>query len=388
MISLRFLARILTLPVAIVTAAVKYYTIGTAYLNTNKEFSNSLYKNVHMSALAHLANNYTRNDVANFTYAPASAHFEKYKSHPMVVGLSGFGEVVDKWTQWIVKNDSDSEEKSAVLFLHGGGYCLSAFPTQFFGILALYYAVPESKRQQLSIAMVDYSLTCHGKTFPTQIYETLHSYRELVKQGFTKITLVGDSAGNNLALAVSRFIAYPEEAKATFSPFSEFAWNFSPLPQPANLVIVSPWLEPCTLPTPIPGVDTSGDLGAIYTDFGDWYMEGINREEVMPFVEFINSSYDKHWANVDAMNGTGRCLYLYGEREILRHGAEKFIDVITKDGQGKMEVYMEEGGIHDGLFYVESLDYFGKAGAEQALAGDFRGKYGYTVIGKFLGEVV
>lgn len=388
MISLRFLKRVLTLPAAIIAALVKYYSTGTVYLNTNKEFANSPYKNVHMSAMAHLANNYNRNDVANFVYRPSSLYFEKYKNHPLAVGLAGFGEVVDKWTRWLVKNDTNTEEKSAVLFLHGGGYCLNIFPTQFFGILALYYAVPEAKRGQLSVAMVDYSLTCHYKKFPSQIFETLHSYRELVNQGFTKITLVGDSAGTNLAAAVARFIAYPEEARATFASFSEFNWDFSPLPQPANLVFVSPWLEPCTLPTPVPGVDTTGDLGAIDTDFGDWYLEDINKEEVVRFVEFTNSTYEKDWANVDALNGTGRCLYLYGEREILRFGVEKFIDVITKDGQGKLEVHMEEGGIHDALFYVESLDYIGKAGANRALAGDFQGKFGYTVVGNFLGEVI
>lgn len=389
MISLLFLKQLLTIPVAIVSAVVKYYTTGTVYLTTNKEFANSLYKNVHMSVLFHLANTYNRDDVATFIYRSTQSHFKKFKSHPLAVGLNGFGESIDPRTTWVVKNGSAAaSEKSAVLFLHGGGYCLNVFSTQFIGIMALYYAVPEPEREKLSIAILDYSLTCHYKKFPTQIFEAIHAYRELVNQGYTKITILGDSAGTNLACAVARFIAYPEEAKATFSKFADFDWDFSPLPQPENMIFISPWLEPCTVPKYLPGVDTAGDLGAIDTSFGDWYVEGLNLDEIKPFVQFTNTTYEKHWANVDAFNGKGRCLYLYGAREILREGVERFADIITKEGLGKLEVYVEAGGIHDALFYVESLDYLGKSGAQRALEGDFLSKFAYSLVGEFLAELV
>ncbi|KAM9886471.1 hypothetical protein OXX69_013740, partial [Metschnikowia pulcherrima] len=61
---------------------------------------------------------------------------------------------------------------------------------------------------------------------------------------------------------------------------------------------------------------------------------------------------------------------------------------ITKQGDGKLEVHVEEGGIHDGLFYVESLDYMSASGAQKALKGDFEGKYAYSLVGKFLEEVL
>lgn len=382
MISLLFLKRVATLPWAVAVAIVQYYTTGTVYQKTNAEFKNSLYKNLHLAVEYHLANSFSREDVARFVYIPASAHFQAYRTHPMAVGLANFGEKITAEATWIVRNGTG---KNAVLFLHGGGFCLNVFAAQFVGIMALYYAVPESSRDKLSIAIVDYSLTCHHKKYPTQIHETMEAYRALVKQGFTLITLVGDSAGTNLAAAVARYIAYPEEAAAQFSQYKEFDWDFSAVPQP-NLVFISPWLEPYTMPTLMPGVDTTGDLGALDTIMGDWYVEGLDRTNLDLWAHFTNTTYSQHWEKVSAFNGTGRSILIYGEREILRDGVERFVDIISKDG--KMEVHMEKGGIHDGMFYVESLDYLGHAGALRAVEGDFAGKYGYTLVGQFLQDIL
>lgn len=382
---------------------VQYYTVGTIYSRTNKEFRSSLYKNVHLVVEHHLANNFSREDVARFVYEPVSKLVEKYRKHPLAVGLHGYGEKLNERTFWIVKAKKSETEteaqngnettansqvsgKSAVLYLHGGGYCLNVFAAQFVALLALPYSVPEQTRANLSIAVVDYSLTCHYEKYPTQIFQALQSYRALVDAGYTRITLLGDSAGTNLALALARFIAYPEEAQKHFSEFPEFEWDFSPLVQPEHLIFVSPWLEPYTTPQLLPNVNTEGDLGAIDTQLGDWYVEDLDRAKVAPFVHFTDSDYESHWAKVKALNGEGRTLYIYGEREILRSGVEKFVDIVTKSGTGKLEVFMEAGGIHDGLFYVESLDYLSYGGAKSALEGDFALKYGFSLVAKFLEE--
>lgn len=405
MISVRFLKKVFLLPYVVVRAVVQYYTVGTIYSRTNKEFQSSLYKNVHLMVEHHLANNFSREDVARFVYEPVSKLVEKYRKHPLAVGLHGYGEKINERTFWIVRAEQsgngtgtgtgtgtettgfqNSSDKSAVLYLHGGGYCLNVFAAQFVALLALPYSVPEPARSELSIAVVDYSLTCHYEKYPTQIFQALQSYRALVDAGYTRITLLGDSAGTNLALAVNRFIAYPEEAQKHFSEFSDFEWDFSPLVQPEHLIFVSPWLEPYSTPELIANVNTEGDLGAIDTQLGDWYVEDLDREKVAPFVHFTKTEYESHWAKVRALNGKGRTLYIYGEREILRSGVEKFVDIVTKSGDGKLEVYMEAGGIHDGLFYVESLDYLSYGGAKSALEGDFALKYGFSLVAKFLAE--
>lgn len=384
MVTLRFLGRLVTLPYVIISAVVQYYTTGTALLRTNAEFRNSLYNNVHLAVEGHLANNFSRNDVATFVYTPVTKHFARYRTHPLARGLTAFGEPLNANTHWINKVPG----KSALLFLHGGGYALPVFAAQFVGIMGLYHAVPEPKRLELSVAILDYSLTCHYKTYPTQIHEVVAAYRALVDEGYTNVIVVGDSAGTNLASALARYIAYPEEAKAHFSKFTEFEWDFSPLPQPKNMVYISPWLEPYTAPTLKPDVDHTGDLGALDTQMGDWYVEGRDRDDLEAFVRFVKTDYKTHWAKVDAFNGNGRCLYIYGDREILQVGVEKFIDVITKGG-GHLEVHVEKGGIHDGLFYVESLGLMSAAEAETALKGDyFNKKYAYNLVAQFLEEVI
>lgn len=89
------------------------------------------------------------------------------------------------------------------------------------GILALYYAIPTDTRVKLSVLAVDYLSTIHGKTYPQQILEGLETYRKLFNDGYENINMLGNSAGGNLALIISRIIAYPDDAKHYLSKSDE-----------------------------------------------------------------------------------------------------------------------------------------------------------------------
>ncbi|SGZ51681.1 CIC11C00000000076 [Sungouiella intermedia] len=390
LISIIFLVQVLTLPFVILRTVIQYYTTGTVLLRAHSEFANSLYKNVHMAIEYHFIDHFTRDDVAVFMYQPAKMYFSKYRNHPFAKGLRGFGDRINDRTYWVVKSNEPehSKGKSALLFFHGGGFCVNMFATQFIGILGTYHSVPEPQKSKLLVALLDYSLTCHYANYPTQIFQAMEAYRELVRAGYTDITLIGDSAGGNLAGAISRFIAYPEEAMEQFSRYKEFNWDFSPVLQPANIIWISPWVEPYTKPKLIPGTNNWGDLGSSGGGLGTWYIEGSKEKDVEAFVNLNITNYKQHWSKVDAVNGKGRSLYIYGELEVLRHGMEVFVDLITKEGNGKLETYMEKGGIHDGLFYVESLDHMNNWGGQKALDSKFKGKYAHNLVGKFLGEVI
>lgn len=385
MISVRFLGRLLTLPAVVVTTVVQYYTTGTALQRTNRECANSLYKNVHLAVEGHLANNFSRDDVVLFVYTPVSKLFRKFSANAMASGLRSFGERINDNTYWIHQAEG---AKTALLFFHGGGYVLNVFDAQLAGIMGVHYAVLAETRSKLSIALLDYSLTCHYKNFPTQIHEAVAAYRALVAAGYDDIVVIGDSAGTNLASALVRYIAYPEEARRVFAGFLDYEWDFSPLPQPRNMIFISPWLEPCTAPTLKPGFDYTGDLGSKDTQMGDWYMEGRDIAAAAAFVQFTTTDYERDWAKVDAFNGTGRCLFVYGEREILGLGCEKFVKLITEHG-GHLETHIEPGGVHDGMFYVESLDFMFEPGASRVVDGSiFDDKYAFTLVARFLDDVV
>lgn len=53
---------------------------------------------------------------------------------------------------------------------------------------------------------------------------------------------------------------------------------------------------------------------------------------------------------------------------------------------GSLKTYMEPGGIHVGLLYVESLDYLGSGGAK-AVAGQFDNKFSLPKVVDFLSTV-
>lgn len=345
-----------------------------------------------MSVLYHLSSTYTAKDVATFVYRPLTQLMEQFKNHPLTKQLSNFGAKFDDKSNWLVRNDTNSPDnkEDVLLFFHGGGFVLNIFETQFMGILALYYSIPSTHRSKISILILDYSLTCNKQTYPTQIKEALSTYTSLVDQGYKNINIIGDSAGGNLALALSRIISYRKEAKKhfeQFTQFDDFDWNVS-LPQPKSLALISPWVQPLTNPhmPPKHGVNVYGDLGAIDTDMAEWYSNGLSKNDINNFINFTNTVYEDHWDLVEPLNNIKRNILIAGEREILRDGIEDWVNLFNNEHSKSIQYIIEKGGIHDCLFYVEGSDYLGPRG--QATDLDFTDKFCYNHISQFLGSQI
>lgn len=385
MVTAKFVWKLVTVPAVILRTIVQYFTTGTVYSRTSSEFTDSLFKNVHMSVIYHLSGAIAKENCRQFVYTKMTKFVDKYADNAMVKNvLKGYGVAYGKHSRWIVKNNGPN----VVVFLHGGGYMLNVFESQYVQLLALYHALPRHVQDNLSIVIIEYSLTIHEHTYPTQIHETLELYSQLVSDGYNEITLMGGSAGGNLALAISRFIAYPEEAAGHFLQFKQFDFNFGPLPQPKALLLLSPWVQPATA-NPVPtkyGIDVTGDLGSRDTYMGDCYLGGVSKEATIPWVTFTETNFQQHWAKVEPIVTKGRTLIICGEREVLRAGIERFVDIVN-DG-GNVEYVLEKGGVHDCLAYVESLDYLGKKGSEKALRGDFNDKFCFNQITKYLDLLV
>ncbi|ODV79687.1 Arylacetamide deacetylase [Suhomyces tanzawaensis NRRL Y-17324] len=385
MVTPTFLLKIVTLPYTLAKTVIQYYTTGTIYSRTNAEFTNSLWKNIHLASLYHLSGNLQKQDVVLVLHHPLQEFFDTYRNNPMAIGLKNFGKKLDDHAYWLVQNEVEGPEKEDVLiYAHGGGYLLNMFETQMVAFLALYHALPEERRNRTSILFLDYSTTANNFTYPTQLREAIYSYNGLVEQGYKNIHLIGDSAGVHLICSIARYIAYPEEAKEQFKHFPKFDFSFhGELVQPKSLILMSPWVQPTTAPNlpPVLGANPYGDLGATDTSMGDYYVGDNDRKLIDKWITFNSLSYDEHWAQVEAID-KGNTLVIYGEREILREGIEKFYDNINK--KGNIIKHMEKGGIHASLVYVEALNYMGKAGARKALDGDFDGRYNINLIVDFL----
>ncbi|PVH17059.1 uncharacterized protein CXQ87_004619 [Candidozyma duobushaemuli] len=361
---------------------VQYYTSGTIYQKTDPEFD-TLYKNVVVAVLAVLATAASATD-AKFMPYPMKSMFKKQRGRGAAKEIPHFGEAVagEDTFLWVARPES---AKTAILYLHGGGYSFPLAPAQLVGMMGVWWAVSSEKRQNLAIAVLDYKLTTYAHYYPTQLYEATRAYRQLVDLGY-EVVVKGDSCGSNLALAVARFFAYPAEAKAHFSQWPQFDWDFSPLPAPKHLILTAPWTSPTCAAVPFPGMNHKGEFIALSINKkGKLYIKGSDRDAVAPWVEFNQTNYKEHWAEVPAFNGEGSVLYIYGEREYFRASQESFAE---ECGVHNFDSVMQPGAIHDCLFVVEVLDISGKKGQQAMVRGDHRQKFTFGRIGKFLDEIL
>ncbi|EGW33560.1 Arylacetamide deacetylase [Spathaspora passalidarum NRRL Y-27907] len=376
-------ARILWLPYVGIKSVVQFYTTGTIYSVTNQEFEDSLYKNVHLAIIYHMSREITKFESKYLIHKPITSIFSQYRNNPIAQGLTNFGTKFDDNGYWVHQIPS-SQSKKVLIYLHGGGYQLNMTDSQLLWAATMHYAIPKELANQVSILAVDYSLSMFDHVYPTQLWETLKVYKHLVESGYNEIHIMGDSCGAHLALSVARAIAYPDEAAEQFSHFPKFPFDFSQrLPQPKSLLLDSPWVEPCNnvkLPC-AHGVDTTGDLGSPTCTMGDNFIGDNSKELINNFLTFTNTNYNDHWAQVEPITN-GKTVILVGEREVLRDGIDKFHHIINKGDN--VAYYVEKGGIHAAIAYVETLDYMSKSGGQKVVDGNLGNKFGITLFAKYL----
>ncbi|CUM68060.1 uncharacterized protein PRCAT00005775001 [Priceomyces carsonii] len=391
MISALFVWKILIIPVVVVRTILQFYTKGTIFSRTNVEFADSLWKNIVISVEQQFVSSYTKGDLTFFVNKKFPEILDYYKAGHIALGhnLRKYGERFTSESYWFVRSeyeDNESAKEHVLMYFHGGGYAVSMFDSHLLGILALYESLPKEIQQKLSILIVDYSLTVDGYRYPTQIIEALDAYCALIEDGVKNVSFIGDSAGANLALALSRVLAYPDEALSHLSKFSLLDLKFSHLPQPKLNILISPWVEPTfqpKLPSKYDAIDVKGDLCSTKTTLGDWYVEKIYIDDAHEWINFTQTSFHEHWNKVDSIREKNKTLVLCGEREILREGIEDWLDLVDGNRENICFV-LEKGGIHDCLFCVESLDFLSKDGMKRALAGKTETKFCFNEVREFL----
>ncbi|PSK36978.1 hypothetical protein C7M61_003843 [Candidozyma pseudohaemuli] len=370
MVSASFLCGLATAPWPILKTVLQFYTTGTTYTRADPEFKNSLRCNIVFALMSHMGDYVTQHDFQAFAKPVDFKQLE-----PPLNQEPSLGELVadkDNLT-WVLRPEN---AKKAILFFHGGGYAMPLLIGMVQGILALRYAL--ASRDKYAIALLDYLVTACDKTYPTQIHEATDAYKKLSDLGYD-VVMHGDSAGGNLALAVARFFSYPDEARAHFSQYRQFSWSFD-APAPQHMVLISPWVQPSKAPQRTPGVDHSGDSSPRKADMGNWYLGSEKYSEVWPFVDFEQTNYEEHWAQVPAFNGLGSALLTYGERELLRQGQESFI----KKNCRNVTVKMQKGGFHDVMLSVETRNL---GSPEDIVAGRHKKKWGYSQLALFLDAI-
>lgn len=113
---------------------------------------------------------------------------------------------------------AQSSETAAILYLHGGGYCIGSAQSHrpITGTLALASGMP--------VHALAYRLAPEHP-FPAALDDALAAYKALADAGVKRIALAGDSAGGGLALSTAVEILRMG------------------LQRPAALLLISPWAD-------------------------------------------------------------------------------------------------------------------------------------------------
>ncbi len=132
----------------------------------------------------------------------------------------------------------------AILYLHGGAYCVGSHVTHRSVSSHL------ARRTVANVFVADYRLAPEHPC-PAAVDDAIAAYRGLREQGWApgQVAFVGDSAGGGLALAAAlklRELGEPlPAALVLFSPWVDLGNPDRGAPPPGEIMISLPWVQEC-----------------------------------------------------------------------------------------------------------------------------------------------
>lgn len=250
-----------------------------------------------------------------------------------------------------------------VYYTHGGGYvALTAHPDGPMAPVSkgfLQYC-PTITRA----FAVEYRLLCPGATaahpFPTALLDALAGYTYLVDLGFKEenIIICGDSAGGNLALALTRYLTDNRDKVANLprapgalvlmSPWTDMSESFeASAPRSAAQTITRDWASPTnseemahTIKAFL-GTDEIADAKRyVYSSPGSPYLLGLTSDSTTRKVWF--KDFPRTWLD-------------FGGSEVIRDQIRRLGVAMAEDlGEDKFVLNECPGGVHG---YI-SLDWY------------------------------
>ncbi|KAI0157248.1 alpha/beta hydrolase fold-3 domain-containing protein [Xylariaceae sp. FL1272] len=255
------------------------------------------------------------------------------------------------WYPVVPKGDLSS--KTIFLYYHGGAFIEGNGRTAMHGPIVKRML---KKGGADAVFSVQYRLSGHAglNPFPAALQDAVSSYLYLLndlKISPDQTVMIGDSAGGNLILALLRYIHH-------------FGTETG-IPNPKGAVLLSPWVAPFLYEmenSPHRGTDfipaTYPHWGA-NTYAGDWpnarsepYITHLGNPFACPVPMFVNV-------------GTAELI-----SEHILEWAEEMQDVEGNE----LELYYEEGAVHDTLFIAEMIGFEKTAWEVAAKFGEFVAK--------------
>lgn len=226
MISLRAIFAIISLPIKLLFVLIKYPFFGGINSMYKDDLSNSLKMILYRTLI-----DFPKDDIHIFALMSTGFVINSVVGKldsSLTSKLPNYGKKFDKQSYWIVEKPNRKPDDPVLIYLHGGGYFLGIVPQQIESMVTTYYLLDASKRENLSILVLDYNLTCQGYPIPHQLSQLVETYSNLVKNGAENLLLMGDSAGGNLAVTFTQYLRLSNSVN---------------LPYPKSCVLISPWVK-------------------------------------------------------------------------------------------------------------------------------------------------
>lgn len=199
--------------------------------------------------------------------------------------------------EWVIP--AEAADGRAILYLHGGAYCLGSARSHRF--LGGYVARAAQRR----VLLPDYRLSPEHP-FPAAVDDTVAAYRWLLATGYKpeNLTIMGDSAGGGLALAA--LVALRDAGERL----------------PGTAVCLSPWADLAGTGDSMTGKRQADALLSpeLLARYARWYADG--RDLTHPLISPLYAS----------LAGLPRLLIQVGENEILLDDATRLAARARTDG--------------------------------------------------------
>ncbi|GAV48913.1 hypothetical protein ZYGR_0N03180 [Zygosaccharomyces rouxii] len=249
-----------------------------------------------------------------------------------------FEKGVDVEMRWFVKSNTfDAKKDPVIYYIHGGGFRLKEIDSVIVFLGHIHEAYPEA-----AIVLVDYTLTSAAKNavFPQQLLECVAGYDWLTAEsGCQNVSLIGDSSGGNLALALLELL------------------QLSARPAPKRAAVISPWVNPSLHDEGFAKHEIIDYLPADKLfEWGDYYTPGPEYIK-NPFLNIEHNFETPVWKNLLEQT---ELLVTYGAEEMFHDQVKRFVEKLKLANPAKFSaennVVVDDVGAHTSPLFFTKLD--------------------------------
>lgn len=261
-------------------------------------------------------------------------------------------------TRWIVEAPNRTKDDPVLIYFHGGAYVLPLVADQYKFCVELYKKVEataakgktdksdakaggsQRSASRLSIMFLDYVLAPEAQ-YPEQLIDAAQLYHQLVDvEGVTNVSLMGDSCGGNLAIALMAHIQHPHPDTRVI-PIESGT-------KPNAAILISPWVDLDPIPVhPASSYVVNADIDYLSTDQEDqlahYYCPSVETRISDWYVSPLRAP-SSFWQGVFPDNQ--KTFTVWGQREILRDDCRAFCE-----STDLTNFHIEEHGVHIGVIF-------------------------------------